>query len=80
MRTAAKESMEAIVKHMSGHATAFVLPMLFDAMLSTKWMTKLGALQLLSVLSKAQSRQVRAASLLPEFLLLLWPVHLGLHI
>ena len=62
VRNAAKDAMEAIVNNMSGHATAFVLPMLYEAMLSTKWMTKLGALQLLSVLSKTHSRQVRAAA------------------
>lgn len=62
VRNAAKDAMEAIVNNMSGHATAFVLPMLYEAMLSTKWMTKQGALQLLSVLSKAHSRQVCMAS------------------
>lgn len=66
VRNAAKDAMEAIINNMSGHATAFVLPMLYEAMLSTKWMTKLGALQLLSVLSKTHSRQVCMPGMIPS--------------
>jgi len=62
--TAAEATLKAIVSLLSPNSVRVVLPMIFEAIASSQWQSKVGGLQVISTLSKTSRREVGAC--LPE--------------